>query len=69
MGDAPAGGGYLPLRCKQSGRLTPAKATLTKTSPFCGVGMAQLLGLNTSGPPPVPWSTNFMVDGSVMEVL
>jgi hypothetical protein len=42
---------------------------LTKTSPACGVGSAQVLGRKTSGPPPVPWSTNFMVDGSVMEVL
>ena len=33
MSDAPGGGGYMPLRCITSGRLTPAAATLINTSP------------------------------------
>jgi hypothetical protein len=33
------------------------------------MGVAQVLGVKTSGPPPVPWSTKFMVFGSDMEFL
>ena len=38
MGDASAGGGYAPARCRQSGRLTPAYDTSISTSPGFGCG-------------------------------
>jgi hypothetical protein len=33
-----------------------------------GVGVAQVLGVKTSGPPPAPWSTKCMVLGFDMEL-
>jgi hypothetical protein len=35
---APGGGGYIPMRCITSGRLTPAAATRISTSPSPGTG-------------------------------
>ncbi len=51
MSEAPAGGGYSPLRCATSGRLTPAASTFTSTSPAPGLGMGRCPGLSISGPP------------------
>ena len=38
IGDASGGGGYVPARCAQSGRLTPAWLTSISTSPSFGCG-------------------------------
>ena len=38
IGDASGGGGYVPARCAQSGRLTPAWLTSISTSPAFGCG-------------------------------
>src|ERR1019366_8196430 len=58
MGDAPGGGGYLPARCRTSGRLTPAASTRISTSPGPGTGAGKyppppgaspILGLEVAG--------------------
>src|SRR5262249_56046774 len=48
---APGGGGYWPLRCMTSGRVTPAAATLTSISLGPGGGTGRSSGTGTSGPP------------------
>src|SRR5690606_11334318 len=47
-----------------SGRLTPAAATLTSTSPLPGVGTGRVAGFSTSGPPCSVISMAVMVVGS-----
>src|SRR3954471_21144415 len=39
------------MRCSTSGRLTPAAATLMRTSPGLGAGSGRSTGFSTSGPP------------------
>src|SRR5215470_6140589 len=51
MSVAPAGGGYRPWRCITSGRLTPAAATFTSTSPSPGRGSGRCSGTSISAPP------------------
>ncbi len=68
IGEASAGGGYAPARCRQSGRLTPAKATSISTSPGFGTGTAPVPTTMTSGGPGcsnVAWR---IVAGIVMAV-
>src|SRR6476661_11053533 len=55
---APGGGGYMPRRCRMSGRLTPAAATLTNTSPGLGTGT----GRRTSARPPAPSATTACIE-------
>jgi hypothetical protein len=45
----------------------PAPGRLRQDAPALGVGAAHVLGTNTSGPPPVPWSTKCMVIGIGMK--
>src|SRR5437588_446037 len=63
MSDAPGGGGYLPCRCMMSGRLTPAAATRTSTSPALGSGTGRLTRRRTSGPPGAAISIAFIEVG------
>src|SRR4029450_8595278 len=46
-----------------SGRLTPAAATFTSICPGPGLGVANTLGLSTSGPPGMLISIAVMVSG------
>src|SRR5690348_18491202 len=66
MSDAPGSGGYCPLRCMMSGRLTPAAATATSTSPGPGAGIGRVATRKTSGPPGLAISITVMVAGSVV---
>src|ERR1051325_3439846 len=51
MSEAAGGGGYCPIRCMTSGRLTPAASTLINTSPGASSGLGRSAGTRTSGPP------------------
>ena len=51
MSGAPGGGAYMPCRCRQSGRLTPAARTATRISPGPGSGHGRCSISRTSGPP------------------
>jgi len=51
MSVAPGGGGYRPWRCITSGRLTPAAAIFTSTSPSPGCGSGRCSGTSISGSP------------------
>src|SRR6185503_4204169 len=51
MSGAPGGGGYFPCRCMMSGRLTPAAATLIRTSRAPMAGRGRSTGVSTWGPP------------------
>src|SRR5262245_39847654 len=51
MSVTPLGGGYWPMRCMTSGRLTPAAATLTSNSASPGCGTGRSCGTSTLGPP------------------
>src|SRR5262245_19480381 len=44
------GGGYRPWRCITSGRLTPAAATFSSTSPSAGRGSGRCSGTSMSAP-------------------
>ncbi|KWV84492.1 hypothetical protein PFLmoz3_05882 [Pseudomonas fluorescens] len=59
--------GYLPARCKASGRLTPAACTRIRISPGPATGTSALRGCKTSGPPGVVISIRVISCGSVME--
>ena len=67
MSGAPGGGGYWPLRCMTSGRLTPAAATLTRISLSPGFGTSRSSGFSTSGPPGALMAIAVMRVGSGME--
>src|SRR5262245_25497911 len=64
--EAPGGGAYVPARCMQSGRLTPAAATRISTSPAFGCGTDRLTSFNTSGPPGWEISTAFIWSGAAI---
>src|ERR1043165_4158484 len=51
VSETPGGGEYCPLRCRISGRFTPAAATLTSTSASPGTGAGPWTSFRTSGPP------------------
>src|SRR5256885_2308344 len=61
MSVMPAGGGYRPLRCRTSGRFTPAAATRISTSPAAGSGTARSTACSTWGGPGSRISTAVMV--------
>ena len=66
MSVAPGGIGYLPIRCRQSARLMPALATLTRTSPAAGFGTGRVPGTSDSGPPGCGISIAVIVSGMLM---
>ena len=45
ISEAPSGGGYKPLHCSRSGRLTPAAKTLMRTWSAEGLGMSRSVSL------------------------
>src|ERR1700741_5015985 len=49
------------MRCRTSGRFTPAAATFTRISFGCGAGLGNSTGFSTSGPPGLLISTARMV--------
>src|SRR6202042_779826 len=51
MSVTPGGGAYRPLRCRTSGRLTPAAAMRISTSPAAGCGTARVTARSTCGGP------------------
>src|SRR6185503_6253020 len=53
------------MRCSTSGRLTPAAATLIRTSPDCGCGTGRSAGCRTSGPPGCAIATAFILAGGM----
>src|SRR5258708_1724789 len=68
MSVVPGGGGYKPLRCKTSGRFTPAAATRINTSrgPISGTG--RCVGCRTSGGPGSRISIAVMLPGTAEDV-
>ena len=50
-GGAPGGGGYMPMRCIRSARLTPAPTISTTASPGPATGSGTSASCRTSGPP------------------
>src|SRR3954466_14558459 len=54
------------MRCSTSGRLTPAAATLMRTSPGLGAGSGRSTGFSTSGPPGWLISTARIFEGRAM---
>src|SRR5690606_38868715 len=54
MSGAPGGGGYLPLRCRMSGRLTPAARTRISTSPGPGSGRSRRPRVRADASPAPP---------------
>src|SRR5207237_10248660 len=68
-GEAPGGGGYLPSRCRMAGRLTPAAATRTRTSPSPGTGMSRVTRRSTSGAPGSSISIVCIDDGVCISIV
>src|SRR5204862_2295027 len=54
------------MRCRMSGRFTPAAATLIRISFGFGVGTGRSAGVSTSGPPGLAISTARIFWGRVM---
>ena len=65
---APGGGGYRPIRCIQSPRLTPAAPMRTKISSACGCGTSHVARCRLSGAPSAPMAMAFMVWGSFSDI-
>src|SRR4029450_10701990 len=53
----------MPRRCRTSGRLTPAAATWSSTSPLPGRGVGRDASLSCSGPPGAAISTTRITSG------
>jgi hypothetical protein len=64
IGEASGGGGYVPARCAQSGRLTPAWLTSISTSPALSCGSGPSAIASTAGGPGSRAATYRMVEGS-----